>query len=61
MCRSLTAAADVVVPMKVRTCPCGARDEGRAEGERLWSYAFRTAAESMAVTPLRLTKAEGTP
>ena len=27
----------------------------------MWSYAFRTAAESMAVTPLRLTKAVGMP
>ena len=35
--------------------------EGRAEDVRALLYAIRTAAESMAVTPLRLTNAVGMP
>ena len=63
MWRCLTAAADVV---GLERCAhalavVSKRLVAVRRGEGVWSYAFRTAAESMAVTPLRLTNAVGMP
>jgi hypothetical protein len=54
-------AADVVGPW-LRACALHVQVVvGRTDGKGCVPYAFRTAAESMAVTPLRLTNAVGTP